>query len=191
MTTTETSTNPTTTLPAGTWVIDPAHSEVGFSVRHLGLSKVRGHFKKFSGTVEAAASLTDSAIEATIDLASVDTNNAQRDGHLLSADFFNVDSNPKMTFRSTTLNVEPNGTSGTITGELTIAATTRSVEFETEFNGMAVDASGATRAGFSATTTLSRKDFGIDFNVPLDAGAILIGDKVTIELEIQLLLAEA
>lgn len=190
MTTTDTTTQSPTTVPAGRWVIDPAHSEVGFSVRHLGLSRVRGHFRSFSGSVSVTEEITDTKIEATIDLTSVDTNNEQRDGHLLGADFFNVEANPTMTFRSTAVEVEPGETTGTITAELTVAGATREVQLEVEFNGVAVDGYGVTRTGFSATTTLSRKEFGIDFNMPLDAGAILIGDKVTVELEIQLVPAQ-
>ncbi len=190
MTTTETSDPSTTGLPPGRWVIEPAHSEVGFTIRHLGLSRIRGQFKTFTGSVEVSGEFAGAAVEAAIDLGSVDTNNEQRDGHLLSSDFFDVDTNPKMTFRSTAISVEPNGSQGTIIGELTIAGTTRTVELDTEFNGVATDAYGATRAGFSATTTLSRKDFGIDFNIPLDAGGFVLGDKVSVELEVQLVAAQ-
>ncbi len=190
MTTTETANPSTSGLPAGRWVIEPAHSEIGFTVRHLGLSRIRGQFRTFSASIEATDRLDDAVVEATIDLSSVDTNNEQRDGHLMSSDFFNVDTDPTMTFRSTAIAVGPNDSEGTITGELTIAGTTRTVELDTEFNGVAIDAYGATRAGFSATTTLSRKDFGIDFNIPLDAGGVLIGDKITVELEIQLIPAQ-
>ncbi len=190
MTTTETTNIAHTGLPAGRWAIDPSHSEVGFSVRHLGLSKVRGHFKSFTGSVTASTQLSDAKVEATVDLSSVDTNNEQRDGHLLSADFFDVDNNATMTFNSTAIAVDSGESSGTITGELTIAGVSKPVHLDAEFNGVAVDAYGTTRAGFSAAATVSRKDFGIDFNVPLDAGGILIGDKVTIELEIQLVPTE-
>jgi len=190
MTDTANTTSHFSTLPAGRWTIDPAHSEVGFTVRHLGLSKVRGQFRTFTGSVESNGQIDQATVTATIDLASVDTNNEQRDGHLLSADFFDVEHNPTLEFRSTGISVEPGGTAGIIIGELTLGSITRTVDLATEFNGVAVDAYGTTRAGFSATTTLSRKDFGIEFNVPLDAGGILIGDKATVELEIQLVPTE-
>ncbi len=191
MTSTTNTTSSAPTIPAGRWTIDPAHSEVGFAVRHLGLSRVRGQFREFSGSVESNGHLDESKVSATIKLASVDTNNEQRDGHLLSADFFDVEKNQTLEFRSTNISVDPSGVTGTVTGELTLGSITRTVELATEFNGIAVDAYGVTRAGFSATTTLSRKDFGIEFNVPLDAGGILIGDKATVELEIQLIPAES
>lgn len=174
----------TTELTTGTWTIEPAHSEVGFTVRHLGLSKVRGRFNTFAGTVEVGQGLGDSTISATVDLSSVDTNNDQRDGHLRSTDFFDIEAHPQMTFRST--GIDASASTGTITGELTINGVTRRIELDADFHGVGVDAYGMTRAGFSATGTLSRKDFGVDFNVPLDAGGVLIGDKVTIELEVQL-----
>ena len=177
-------TTTTTELTAGSWAIEPAHSEVGFTVRHLGLSKVRGRFNSFVGTVQVAENLPDSKIEATVDLSSVDTNNDQRDEHLRSTDFFDVEAHPQLTFTST--GIQATGSVGTINGELSINGVTRPVSLDTEFYGVGVDAYGTTRAGFSATTTISRKDFGVDFNVPLDAGGVLIGDKVTIELEVQL-----
>ena len=147
--------------------------------------------------MQVADDLAASTIEATVDLASVDTNNEQRDGHLRSTDFFAVENHPAMTFRSTSIRVDgdPSTASsgdldGEIHGELTINGVTRPVVLEAEFHGVAVDAYQATRAGFSASTTIKRSDYGIDFNVPLDAGGVLIGDKVTVELEIQLVPTE-
>ena len=172
-------------LSTGTWSIDPVHSEIGFAVRHLGLSKIRGRFNSFTGGVTVDNTLDDSTIEVDIDLASVDTNNEQRDGHLHGTHFFDVESSPRMTFRSTSINEAE----GVIRGELTINGTTREVDLNTEFHGVAVDAYSTTRAGFSANATIRRSDFGIDFNVPLDAGGVLIGDKVGVELEIQLVAA--
>lgn len=172
----------TTTAPglsAGTWTIEPAHSEVGFSVRHLGLSKVRGRFNSFSGTIAIAGDLTTSSVEATVDLTSVDTNNADRDNHLQSTDFFGVDANPTMTFRSTAV------TQTSLAGDLTINGITKSIAFDLEFHGVVVDGFETTRAGFSATGTLLRSEYGIDFNAPLGMDGMLIGDKITIELEIQ------
>lgn len=172
-----------TTIAAGTWNIDPAHSEVGFTVRHLGLSKVRGRFNSFAGTVTIADDQLASSVEATIDLASVDTNNAQRDGHLQSADFFNVENSPQMIFRSTAVTTE------SLTGDLTINGVTKPVTLDLEFHGVTVDGYETTRSGFSASGQISRSDFGIAFNAPLGLDGALISDKVTIDLEIQAVLA--
>lgn len=169
----------TTTPSPGTWTVEPVHSEVGFSVRHLGLSKVRGRFNSFSGSLTIGDDAQTSSITATVDLASVDTNNADRDGHLKSTDFFNIDSNPTMTFTSTAV------TSDTLAGDLTINGVTKPVTFDLEFHGVAVDGYETTRAGFSASGQILRSDFGIDFNAPLGIDGMLIGDKVDIELEIQ------
>lgn len=176
---TDTTATTTPTLTAGTWVVEPMHSEVGFSVRHLGLSKVRGRFNSFSGTLTIGADATASSVEATVDMASVDTNNADRDGHLLSTDFFNAEAHPQMTFRSTSV------TGDTLDGELTINGVTKLVSFDLEFHGVAVDGYDTTRAGFSATARILRSDFGIDFNAPLGVDGMLIGDKIEIALEIQ------
>ena len=167
-----------TAVIAGTWTIDPSHSEVGFTVRHL-MSKVRGQFEKFEGTLTTGAALADTSAEATIDLNSVNTRDAQRDGHLRSADFFDVANHGAMTFRSTSFN------GSTATGDLTIKGVTRSVELDVEFLGADVDPYGNQKIGFEATTEISRKDFGVDFNVPLDGGKLLVGDKVSIVLSIQ------
>ena len=177
MTTTDTAA--TTTLTPGTWTVEPAHSEVGFSVRHLGLSKVRGRFNSFAGTVTIGDDATASAVQATVDMASVDTNNADRDAHLRSTDFFDADAHPQMVFTSTGV------TADTLTGDLTINGVTKPVAFDLEFHGVAVDGYDTTRAGFSASTRILRSDYGIDFNAPLGADGMLIGDKIDIELEIQ------
>jgi polyisoprenoid-binding protein YceI len=172
----------TTTAPtgivAGTWTIDPSHSEVGFTVRHL-MTKVRGQFESFEGKLTTGAELADTAAEATIDLNSINTRDAQRDGHLRSADFFDVENSGPMTFKSTSFD------GSTATGELTIKGVTRSVELDVEFLGTEVDPYGNTKIGFEATAEISRKDFGVDFNIPLDGGKLLIGDKVSITLSIQ------
>ena len=175
MTTTE-----SPTLTAGTWAIEPMHSEVGFTVRHLGMSKVRGRFNAFSGSAVIGADLSTASVEATIDLSSVDTNNADRDGHLTSGDFFNAETHPQMTFVSTSASDD------TLVGELTINGVTKVVELDVEFHGVAIDGYEMTRAGFSASGTIKRSDFGIDFNAPLGMDGMLISDKVAIELEIQL-----
>jgi polyisoprenoid-binding protein YceI len=167
------------TLTAGIWDIEPAHSEVGFTVRHLGMSKVRGRFNSFAGEVEVAEDSTASSVIATVDMASVNTNNADRDGHLRSTDFFGTEAHPQMTFRSTSVSED------SLVGEITINGFTTTVEFDLEFHGVAVDHYDTTRAGFSATGQIKRSDFGIDFNAPLGLDGMLISDKVTIELEVQ------
>ena len=168
------------TLHAGTWVAEPAHSEIGFTVRHLGLTKVRGRFNSFSATAEIVEPHTASSVRATIDLSSVDTNNADRDQHLASSDFFNAETQPEMTFVSTAV------TEDTLVGDLTINGVTKSVELDLEFAGVVTDGYGVTRAGFSAEGRIRRSDFGIDFNMPVGMDGMLISDKVDISLEIQL-----
>ncbi|MGI9603488.1 MAG: YceI family protein [Acidimicrobiales bacterium] len=170
-------------LTTGTWTIEPSHSSVAFTVRHLGLSKVRGQFNRFTGEIEIGVDQLASSVNATIDLSSIDTNNNDRDGHLQSTDFFSVEEHPEMVFRST--GVRAHDDQFDLDGELTVNGTTRPVTLALEFHGVAEDPYGATRAGFSATADISRSEFGIDFQVPLDAGRLLVGDKVSIELEIQ------
>jgi polyisoprenoid-binding protein YceI len=176
-----TTTAPDTQLVAGTWSIDPSHSEVGFTVRHL-MTKVRGQFEKFEGTVTTGEAIADTKAEATIDLNSVNTRDAQRDGHLRSADFFDVENSGPMTFRSTSFD------GSTAKGKLTIKGVTNVVELDVEFLGIDKDAYGNTRIGFEATTTINRKDFGVDFDIPLDGGKLLVGHKVDIQLSIQAVL---
>jgi polyisoprenoid-binding protein YceI len=178
----------TTALPlaSGTWTIDPVHSDVTFSVRHLGLAKVRGRFNDFSGNVVVGEDLASTAVTAEIDLESVDTHNPDRDNHLKSSDFFDIEANRVMTFRST--GVRGDGDSYTMDGELTVAGTTSPVSLDVEFFGTETfPADQSTRAGFTATTTLSRADLGITYDVPLGADKMVIGDKVSIELDIQLI----
>ncbi|MBA2508282.1 MAG: YceI family protein [Nocardioidaceae bacterium] len=178
--------NTLTTIPgleAGTWAIDPAHSEISFTVRHL-MSKVRGVFRDFEGTAVVAADALASTASATIQLASVDTGTKQRDDHLRSSDFFNVDTQPVMTFVST----EPRSVDDgrfVLAGDLTVNGITRSVELALEVLGVEVNGYGQTIAGFEATGEINRKDFGIDFNMPLDSGRLMIGDKVTVALMVQ------
>lgn len=176
-----------TTLPlqAGPWRIDPAHSTVEFTVRHLGLSKVRGRFNRFDAELEVGSDLASTVLSADVDLSSVDTNNADRDGHLLSTDFFHAESHPKMTLTSTSINGD--GGTYTVVGDLSIAGITHPIELDVEFFGTEVfPMDQSTRAGFSATGTLSRKAYGIEFNVPLGADKVMISDSVKIELEVQL-----
>jgi len=173
-----------TEVVAGTWTIDPSHSEVGFTVRHL-MSKVRGQFTSFEGSLTSGDSLESTRATATIDLNSIDTRDGQRDGHLRSADFFDVENSGQMTFTTTSFD----GTSAT--GDLTIKGVTRPVELDVEFLGAGQDPWGGQRVGFEATAEISRKDFGIDFNVPLDGGKVLIGDKVSIHLAVEAVLDQA
>lgn len=175
-------------LVAGTWNIDPVHSEVGFTVRHL-MSKVRGRFQTFSGTVTTGETLLESAVQATIEVSSINTNNAQRDGHLQSADFFDPESGQQLTFVSSGIREGDDGY--VIDGDLTINGTTKSVELAAEFLGVAADPRGETRLGAEATVSISRKDYKVDFNIPLDGGKLLIGDKVDITLNIEAVLAQA
>ena len=176
-------------IPAGTWTIDPSHSEVGFTVRHLMVSKVRGLFETFEGSITIAEDPLQSSVRAEVDLSSINTRDAQRDGHLKSGDFFDVESHPKMTFTSTS--VAASGSGYTVTGDLTIKDVTKPVTLDLEFNGVGSDPWGGTRAGYTATGELSRKDFGIDFQIPMDGGGVVIGDKISIVLEVEAVLAAA
>ena len=182
-----TTTTSTTDLPlaAGTWALDANHSGVHFKVRHIGLSNVRGRFNRFDATLTVGDGLDDTQVEATIDLASVDTNQPDRDAHLLGTDFFSADQHPVMTFRST--GVRATGDDGyEVDGDLTVNGITQPVTLDVEFLGVEVfPGDGTTHAGFAATTTINRDDFGIDFNMPLGMDKFAIGKKVSIELELQ------
>jgi polyisoprenoid-binding protein YceI len=182
----------TTSIPgylAGTWDIDTSHSDVSFTIRHMMVSKVRGRFGVFSGEIVTGENLTDSSVTATIDATSIDTNNEQRDGHIRSADFFDVENHPQWTFRSTGVRVDDGDLA--LDGELTIKGVTRPVTLALEVNGFGPDAWGGTRAGFSASTTIDRNDFGVDIKMPLDGGGVVVGDKVQISLEIEGVLRQA
>jgi polyisoprenoid-binding protein YceI len=171
---------------AGTWAIDATHSAVSFSVRHLMVSKVRGSFRTFEGTLTTAENPAESGVTATIDLTSIDTNNADRDNHIRSADFFEVEKYPTMTYRST--GVRADGDDFILDGELDLHGVVKSVPLKLELNGFGPDPYGGTRVGFSATTEISRNDFGIDIHMPLDGGGVVIGDKISISLEIEAVL---
>ena len=180
----------TTALPltTGTWSADTAHSSVEFTVRHLGLTKVRGRFNSFDAALDVGDDLAGTSLSAGIDLASVDTNNADRDNHLRSTDFFDVESHPRMTFASTA--IAAGGDGYTVDGNLTLNGVTRPVRLDVEFNGTEVyPMDQAVHAGFSASTTISRKDYGVEFDVPVGVDKVAIGDKVKVELEIQLVAA--
>jgi len=172
---------------AGTWTIDPVHSEIGFSVRHMMVSKVRGKFTTFSGTLTTAEDPSQSSVTATVDLASIDTGNEDRDNHLRSADFFAVEEHQTMTFRSTGLRAS-GGDFFLLDGELTLHGVTKTVTLQLELGGFGPDPYGGTRAGFTAQGEINRKDFGIDFNAALETGGLVVADKVTIQLEIEAVL---
>ncbi|WP_156252967.1 YceI family protein [Pseudactinotalea terrae] len=169
-------------IPAGTYDIDASHSELGFTVRHTGIAKVRGRFTDVTGSIVVAEPFASSSVNVEIDSASVSTGNAQRDGHLTSPDFWDAASKPTWTFTSTS--VEGEGEEFTINGDLTINGVTKPVALAVEYNGAANGPDGAGRVGFSATTEISRKDFGLTWNVALEGGGLLVGDNVKISIEI-------
>ncbi|MFD6952437.1 polyisoprenoid-binding protein [Nocardiopsis sp. TSRI0078] len=168
-------------LKPGTWKIDAAHSVVGFSVRHMMVSKVRGRFEKFDATLTVPEDPTQSSVEATIDAGSINTDNGDRDNHIRSADFFHVEQHPQFTFRST--GIEAKGEDFVLKGDLSIKGNTRPVEITLEFNGSTIDPYGLTRAGFTGSTQISRKEFGVDIEMPMDGGGVVVGDRITIDID--------
>jgi polyisoprenoid-binding protein YceI len=167
-----------------TWNIDPSHSTVGFSIRHMVFSKVRGRFLKLTGAIQLDDDLAKSWVEVTIDAASIDTGTAQRDNHLRSADFFDVERFPELRFRSN--RVEDLGEGRLrVVGELTIRDHTREVALDVEPAGRGMDPWGNERIGYVATASIDRKDFGLKWNQLLEAGGVLVGDRVDIELDVQ------
>jgi polyisoprenoid-binding protein YceI len=170
----------------GAWTIDPVHSEIGFSVRHMMVSKVRGKFTIFSGDIVTGENPLDSSATATIDLSSIDTGSADRDNHLRSADFFEVDAHKTMTFRST--GVRRDGDDYVLDGELTLKAVTKPISLHVELGGFGADPNGAMRAGFTAVGQIDRSDFGVNFNMALETGGVVVGDRVDIHLEIEAVL---
>ena len=180
------STNTSTLPTTGTWTIDPSHSEVGFTVRHLGISKTRGRFGAFAGDIVVAERPEDSRVSVTIDPASVDTKDAGRDEHLRGADFFSVEDHPSLTFVTTS--VAPSGDRWAVTGDLTIAGVTKPVVLDTEVTGLATDPWGNDRVGFVASTEVNREDFGLTWNSALETGGLLVGKTVKIDLEVEAVL---
>jgi polyisoprenoid-binding protein YceI len=178
-------------MTANTWTFDLSHSHINFHVRHLMVSKVHGHFPKWSGNlVLDDADITKSKFDVTIDAASVDTKEEKRDAHLRSADFFDVEKFPTLTFKST--KIEKKGDDEAIvTGDLTIHGVTKSVKLDVELAGQVKDPWGGTRTGFSAKTSVSRKDFGLTWNAALEAGGVVVGDKIEITLDIEAIKAAA
>jgi len=170
-------------LKPGIWNVDASHSEVGFVARHLMVSKVRGQFNDFAAVVTVAQPFERSTVEATVQMASVDTNSTDRNTHVKSADFFDIENNPTMTFKSTKVS------DNTLAGVLTIKGVSKPVSFDLEFGGVSADPWGGTRAGFEATTEINRKDFDLSWNVAIEGGGVLVGEKVKITLDVQLVQA--
>lgn len=167
----------------GRWSIDPLHSDVSFTVRHMVVGKVRGRFRRFSGEVVTAPDPLGSTVTARVDMTSVDTNQEQRDAHLRSAEFFDVDAHPEMTYRSTGLRRD--GTGFVLDGELTLKGVTRPVPLSLEFNGFEPNGPAGAVAGFSASGTLNRRDFGVDFHALLEGGGVVVGDEIAVTLDIE------
>ncbi|HEY2042125.1 MAG TPA: YceI family protein [Jatrophihabitans sp.] len=170
----------------GRWDFDPVHSEIGFTVRHMMVSKVRGKFTSYTGYLVTAEDPLKSYAEAEIDLSSITTGQEQRDGHLRSSDFFDVEKDPKMTFKSTS--IEPNGDDFRVTGDLTIRGITQPVTLDVEVGGFGPDPYGGVRAGFTATGTINRHDYGVSWQTAIEGGGVVVGDKVTINIEIEAVL---
>jgi polyisoprenoid-binding protein YceI len=170
---------------AGTWSVDPGHTEVGFVGRHLGLTKTRGRFTGVDGTVHVADDPTASTIDVTIDMASVESGSTNRDDHLRSASWFDVDNHPTAQFRSTAITVDGNG--ATVTGDLSIKGITRTVELDVEYLGYARDPWGSDRVAFSASATINREDWGITNDMTLDSGRLLVSKRIQLQLELELI----
>lgn len=164
------------------------HSEIGFSVRHLMVSKVRGRFTRFEGSFVTAADPLESSATATIEMASIDTSNQTRDDDLRSSNFFEVDKYPQMTYRST--GVRRDGGDIVLEGQLTAHGVTKEVPLRVEVNGFGADPYGNQRSGFTATGSLNRSDFGMSFNVPLDGGGVMVGDRIDITIEVEAILRQ-
>ena len=181
MTTTTGLTSPTGLEP-GTYVIDASHSEVGFTARHAMVTKVRGRFSDVEGTIVIGADAASSSASASIKTASIDTRSADRDAHLRSGDFFDVETYPEITFRTT--EVRGSGEDYQVDGELTIKDVTRPVTLDLDFGGVATDPFGNVRVGFSGMVTVNRKDFGLTWNAALETGGVLVSDKVTLHVDV-------
>ena len=174
-------------LTPGTWTVDSSHSNVGFSARHLMVAKVRGSFTEFSGQIEVPADPLKSTLNATVEAKSVSTGDDARDAHLRGDDFFDVDNYKQWTLVST--GIESSGSDFILHTNLTIKDVTRPIDFALEFEGVVKDPWGNTKAGFTAEAEINRKDFGLEWNVALEAGGVLVGEKVKIVLEIEALKA--
>jgi polyisoprenoid-binding protein YceI len=172
---------------AGTWDIDPTHTEVGFVVRHLVVTKVRGRFNEFSGSIVTAENPLESSVDLEVSVDSITTNNEQRDGHLRSADFFESEKYPTFTYKGA--GARQDGDKFVIDGELTIKDVTKVVPLTFELNGFSGDPWGGTRAGFSATAAINRKDFNVNFE-GVQNGLAVVGDKIEIHIEVEAVLRQ-
>jgi polyisoprenoid-binding protein YceI len=173
-----------------TWTLDSAHSQIEFAVKHMMVTTVRGQFRKFTTEVEFdEENPANSSVVANIDASSIDTGMEARDAHLRSADFLDVEANPELTFRSTS--IDKSGDGYKIHGDLTIRGETRPVTLEAEIGGVVPNLQGGRRAGISASTKISRKAWGLTWNVAMEAGGLLVGDDIKISLEIAMVAAEA
>jgi polyisoprenoid-binding protein YceI len=180
---------PTVEIPnyvAGKWTVDPVHTDVSFLARHMMVSKVRGNFTRFEGEIITAPDPLQSSATATIDLTSINTNNEMRDNHIRSADFFEVEKHPQMTYRST--GIRRDGDDYIVDGELTLRGVTREVPLKLEVNGFGPDVQGTMRAGFSATGEINRMDFGVSYNGPIPGGGVAVSEKIQMVLEIEAVL---
>lgn len=170
-------------LTPGTWNVDPSHSTIGFTARHLMITKVRGSFKAFSGTITVASDPLQSAVEATVEIDSVDTGDANRDGHLKSGDFFEIEKYPTMQLMST--GIAAKGSNYVLSADLTIKGVTKPVQFDLEFDGVNTDPWGNVKAGFTASTEINRKDWGMEWNAVLETGGVVVSEKIQLTLDIQ------
>jgi polyisoprenoid-binding protein YceI len=171
----------------GTYAIDVSHTQLGFAVRHMAVSKVRGRFSTFEGSLELAEDPTDSKVSLTIDANSVDTRDENRDNHLRTNDFFDVANHPTWTFSSTAITPE-SATEWKVEGDLTIRGVTRPVTLDVSLEGVVKDPYGNHRVGFSASTTIDREDFGVSFGAVMEAGGLVVAKKVNIEIELEAVL---
>lgn len=167
----------------GSYTIDPAHSEVGFVARHAMVTKVRGSFTDVEGSASTSSGLQNAKINLTIQVASVDTRDAKRDGHLRTNDFFDVENHPTISFTSTDVTAVADNTLRVV-GDLSIKGTTKSVTIDFDFNGAATDPFGNERIGFEGSTTIIRSEYGVSFNAALETGGVLVSDKITLQLEV-------
>ena len=174
---------------AGSWALDPTHSEVTFSVKHLAISKVRGIFERFTASIVTAEDPSASTVEASIEVASINTNQKDRDKHLRTNDFFKADEFPNITFTSSS--VVLTGDDITVVGDLTLRGVTKSVTLTGEFGGTVTDGYGQTKAGFTASTKINRHDYGVSWNAALEAGGLTLGDDISINFELQFVLEAA
>ena len=174
---------------AGTWVLDSTHSEVTFSVRHLAISKVRGIFERFTASIVTADDPAKSTVEASIEVASINTNQKDRDKHLRTNDFFKADEFPNISFSSSSVLLTDDDI--TVVGDLTMRGITKSVTLAGEFGGTVIDGYGQTKAGFTAATKINRHDYGVSWNAALEAGGLTLGDEISINFELQFILEAA